>query len=152
VSNDSEYPERLRELLDTIDTITDVDERSALLIDFAERFKSVPPTVAQRPYPESHRVSFCESEAYVWGFPQADGTLKFHFAVENPSGVSARALAAILEKTASGAPLRQVAAIGPEIVARVFRQNISMGKGMGLGAMVQMVRSLAAGRGRSPKP
>lgn len=147
----AEYPDRLRELLETFDTINDVDERSALLIDFAERFKPVPPTVAQRPYPESHRVPFCESEAYIWGIPRPDGTLTFHFAVENPSGVSARALAAILEKTASGAPLYQVAAIGPEIVSRIFRQNISMGKGMGLGSMVQMVQSLATVRVRSPK-
>lgn len=138
------YPEKLRELLETFDAITDVDERSALLIDLAEGFKSVSPAVAQRPFDESHRVPFCESEAFVWAIPQSDGTLRFSFAVENPSGVSARALAAILEKTASGAPAEQVAAIGPEIVSRIFRQNISMGKGMGLGGMVQMVQGLAA--------
>ena len=55
----------------------------------------------------------CESEAYVWAVPNADGTLELHFAVENPSGVSAKALAAILQK-----PLRvagaEVAAIDPE--------------------------------------
>ena len=144
MSGDSQYPEKLREILETFDAIKDMDERSSLLIDFAEGFKPVPPTIAPRPYPESHRVPYCESEAYVWGTPRPDGTLTFYFAVENPSGVSARALAAILAKTVSGAPLQQVAAIGPEIVERLFRQNISMGKGMGLGAMVRMVQALAA--------
>ena len=126
-----------------------MDQRAALLIDFAERFKSVPDPVARRPFHPSHRVPFCESEAYVWAIPREDGTLTFHFAVENPSGVSARALAAILGKSVSGAPLDQVAAITPEIIPRIFRQNISMGKGMGLGGMVQMVRDLASARLRS---
>jgi sulfur transfer protein SufE len=143
VSNGEQYPEKLRELLETFDSIRNLDERSSLLIDFAEGFKPVPASIASRPYPATHRVPFCESEAYVWGVPRPDGTLTFHFAVENPSGISARALAAILAKTLSGAPLRQAAAIGPEIVERIFRQNISMGKGMGLGGMVRMVQSLA---------
>ena len=34
--------------------------------------------------------------------------------------------------------------MSPEIVEQIFRQNISMGKGMGLMAMVNAVRALAA--------
>ena len=48
------------------------------------------------PYPQ------CESDAYVWALKKPDDTLKLYFAVENPSGVSAKALAAILDKTLSG--------------------------------------------------
>jgi sulfur transfer protein SufE len=72
-----------------------------------------------------------------------DGGLQFYFAVENPSGVSARALAAILDKTVSGLPPEEVAAIDTAIVERIFRRNISMGKGMGLMSMVDAVRALA---------
>jgi cysteine desulfuration protein SufE len=88
-------------------------------------------------------VPFCESEAFVWAEKRDDGTAKFHFAVENPSGVSAKALAYILDRTLSGAPLEQVMRISPDIVSTIFRQNISMGKGMGLMAMVQTVQKLA---------
>ena len=63
--------------------------------------------------------------------------------MENPSGVSAKALAAILDKTLSGLPAAEVAKVDPEIVERLFRQNISMGKGMGLMSMVQAVQALA---------
>jgi len=72
-----------------------------------------------------------------------DGTLKLYFAVENPSGISAKALATILDKTLSGLPAEDVAQITPDLVEAIFRQNISMGKGMGLMSMVQAVRALA---------
>jgi cysteine desulfuration protein SufE len=88
-------------------------------------------------------VPQCESDAYVWAVKAPDGTLKLHFAVENPSGVSARALAAILDRTLSGLPASDIARIDSAIVERIFRQNISMGKGLGLMSMVEAVRTLA---------
>lgn len=63
--------------------------------------------------------------------------------MENPSGVSAKALGAILDRTLSGLPAGEIATITPDLVEGIFRQNISMGKGMGLMSMVQAVRSLA---------
>jgi sulfur transfer protein SufE len=69
--------------------------------------------------------------------------VRLAFAVENPSGVSAKALAAILESTLSGLSPEEIASVDPEIVEQIFRQNISMGKGMGLMSMVQAVRALA---------
>ena len=66
-----------------------------------------------------------------------------HFAVENPSGISARALATILDKSLSGLPAAEIATVDCDIVERIFRRNISMGKGMGLMAMVDAVRTLA---------
>jgi sulfur transfer protein SufE len=83
---------------------------------------------------------------------QPDGTLSLHFAVENPSGVSARALAAILERTLSGLTPADIAVVDSRIVERIFRQNISMGKGMGLMAMVEAVRALANRAASSSMP
>jgi cysteine desulfuration protein SufE len=104
----------------------------------------VPPEVARRPFDPSHQVPQCESDAYAWATKRPDGTLALHFAVENPSGISAKALAAILEKTLSGLTPAEIEGVSPEIVEQIFRQNISMGKGMGLMGMVNAVRALAA--------
>jgi cysteine desulfuration protein SufE len=122
---------------------SDQTERAQLLIGYSDQFKPVPPEVATRPYDKTHQIPQCESDAYAWVVPQPDGTLKLHFAVENPSGISARALATILDKTLSGLPPEDVARVSPEIVERIFRQNISMGKGMGLMSMVLAVQTLA---------
>jgi cysteine desulfuration protein SufE len=135
--------DRLGEILESFDGITDQDERAMVLIGYADRFREVPPEVARRPFPEDHRVEYCESEAYVWLLPRPDGTVKLHFAVENPSGISAKALAAILEESLSGLTPEVVATVSTDILARIFRQNISMGKGMGLTGIVQTVQRLA---------
>jgi cysteine desulfuration protein SufE len=135
--------DRLDQLLETFDLFPDPADRTNLLLDYADRFREVPPDVATRPFPESHHVPQCESDAYVWALKNPDGTLKLHFAVENPSGVSARALATILDRTLSGLPAKDIATVDCGIVERIFRRNISMGKGMGLMAMVDAVRLLA---------
>lgn len=118
-------------------------ERTELLLSYADKFREVPASVAVRPFDRSALVPHCESEAYVWAVPNPDGTLKLHFAVENPSGISAKALAAILDRTLSGQPPEEIAKVDPGIVEKIFRQNISMGKGMGLMSMVQRVQQLA---------
>jgi cysteine desulfuration protein SufE len=135
--------DRLDQLLETFDLFPDPADRTNLLLDYADKFREVPPDVATRPFPESHHVPQCESDAYVWAIKHPDGTLKLHFAVENPSGVSARALATILDRTLSGLPANDIATVDCGIVERIFRRNISMGKGMGLMAMVDAVRLLA---------
>jgi cysteine desulfuration protein SufE len=141
-------PPPLQKLLDTFALFPDPADRTDLLLDYADQFKEVPPEVARRPFDKSHQVPQCESDAYVWAVKNPDGTLKLHFAVENPSGVSAKALAAILDRTLSGRRPEEIEAISPEIVEQIFRQHISMGKGMGLMGMVNAVRALAA-RARS---
>jgi len=135
--------DRLSHLLETFDLFTDAADRANLLLSYSEQFKEVPPEIATRPFPESRQVPQCESDAYVWAIPQPDGTLKLYFAVENPAGVSARALATILDRSLSGLPPEQIAQVNCDIVERIFRQNISMGKGMGLMSMVEAVRRLA---------
>jgi cysteine desulfuration protein SufE len=136
-------PGSLRDVLDAFALLDDPVDRANLLISFADQFTPVPPDVATPPYPKDHLVPYCESEAYVWLVPRRDGTVTLHFAVENPSGISAKALASILASTLSGLTPEAVEQVSPDIVEQIFRQNISMGKGMGLMAMVQAVQALA---------
>lgn len=132
-------PAPLRELLEMLRLVPDRSERIQMLIDIAGRFREVSPEVARRPFPENHRVPACESEAFMWATENPDGTLQFHFAVENPQGISAKAMAAILDDTLSGQPLEQVAAVGQDVVYDIFGRELSMGKSMGLMGMVAMV-------------
>ena len=142
-------PERLETWLATMESL-DRPDRIQMLIDVAGRFPSVPPRIAQRPYPAERRVPGCESEAYVWAEPKPDGTLTYYFAVENPQGISAMALAAILGNTLSGAPLEKVAAIPADVVFRIFGRELSMGKSLGLMGMVNMVRAAARQQLQAP--
>src|ERR1700761_540607 len=107
-------------------------DRVEMRIDMSKSYQHVPERIARRPYPAERRVPGCESEAYVWSEPLPDGTLKYYFAVENPQGISAMALAAILGKTLSGVPLDDVLAVPADIVYRIFGRELSMGKSMGL--------------------
>ena len=136
-------PRKLADLLDALKLLTDRGERIQLLIGIADRFRRVPESVAARPYPEEHRVPGCESQAYVWAVELPEGTLKFHFAVENPQGISAMATSVILDETLSGAPLEQVARVPREIIYDIFGSELSMGKSMGLMGIVSMVQNFA---------
>ena len=136
-------PEKLTNTLGALDLIEDRSERIQMLIDIAGRFKEVPPQIARRPFPKEAQVPACESEAYVFTEERPDGTLDFHFAVENPQGISAKAMAVLLDDTLSGAPPAEVAQVPQDIVYRVFGRELSMGKSMGLMSMVGMVAALA---------
>lgn len=136
----SAIPERLRAFLDTLALLEDRNDRIQFLIDVAERFREVPERVARRPFDEAHRVPHCESEAFVWAEPREDGSLDFYFAVENPQGISAKAMAAILGETLSGAPLDQVAAVPGDLPFSIFGRELSMGKSMGLTSMLGKVQ------------
>ena len=131
-------------LQDVVEDFKFVDraERAELLIEFADKFESVPEEIATRPFSKEHHVTRCESDAYVWANENPDGTLKYYFAVENPQGLSAKALAAILDQTLSGAPLDQVLDVEPTIVFDLFGKDLSMGKGAGLTSMVGLVKAL----------
>jgi cysteine desulfuration protein SufE len=139
-------PEKLTETLEALEMVPDRNERIQLLIDIAGRFEEVPPRLARRPFAEEHRVPACESEAYVFGEERPDGTLDFHFAVENPQGISAKAMAVILGEALSGAPPGQVAEVPQDVVYKVFGHELSMGKSMGLMGMVGMVAAIAKKR------
>ncbi len=98
-----------------IDTFQMFDpaDRTSMLLSYADQFKEVPASIATRPFPKSHQIPQC------------------------------KALAAILDKTLSGLPASEIATINADIVEKLFRQNISMGKGIGLMSMVQAVQALA---------
>ena len=136
-------PPRLRATVELFTGITDRNERIQALIDIAKGFRDVPPHIATRPFDPAHRVPHCESDVYIWAEPNPDSTLAFHFAVENPQGIAARAAASILKRGLDGQPLETVAAVPPDIMYDIFGRELSMGKNMGLTAMVNTVRALA---------
>lgn len=146
MSDFSKYPEALRDVLETFrDNPTD---RNAMLIEYSDQFISVPERIAQRPFPEEHRVPHCESDSYVFvektGEQDGVPVLKFHYAVENPFGVSARALAAIFDSTINNLPATQIASMPIEdLVPTLFTKNISMGKGQGLLGIAAMTKAFA---------
>jgi cysteine desulfuration protein SufE len=142
----AEYPPKLRKLLGRIGGIADRQERIQLLIDVSKRYRRVSEAIARPPYGDEHKVPACESEAYVFPVPNDDGSLTFHFAVDNPQGISAMAMAAILGDTLSGVPLDQVAAVPTDLVYDLFGNELSMGKNMGLMGMVGMVTGYARER------
>ncbi len=137
------YPLRLAELVDTLALMPDRLGRIDLLIDVADRFHDLPERIARRPFAKDHQVPACESEAYLWAEKLDGDRLKFHFAVENPQGISAKAMAVILDESLSGAPLEEIAQVSSDVVYDVFGRELSMGKSMGLMGMVAMVQSSA---------
>lgn len=146
MTDTSNYPLSLQTVLDDFSWIIERRERYDMLLYYADQFEPVPERVAAPPYPESHRVPACESEAYVWLDERPDGTLDPHFAVENPQGLSAMALGAILEQTLTGQPAEVIVRVSPEIVFDLFGDDLSMGKGQGLTSMVAMLQAFARQR------
>jgi cysteine desulfuration protein SufE len=144
----ADFPEKLAEVVDDMESITDRNERVDMLIETADRFGEVrvPPEIATKPYPEAHRAPSCESEAFVWAVDQPDGTLKFYFDVLNPQGLSAMAMSVILGDTLSGQPIEQVASVPTDIVFRIFGKELSMGKGAGLMGILSLVQNEARRR------
>lgn len=147
----ADIPEKLAELLEDFAFIADRSERADLLIEMADKFESVPERIAVRPFPEEHHVQRCESDAYVWAEDQPDGTLKYHYAVENPQGLSAKAMAVILEETLSGAPVEQIANVPVDIIFDIFGKDLSMGKGQGLMGMLAMTKHYAREKAETKK-
>lgn len=147
MSDFAKYPEALRDVLLAFQD--NPNDRNAMLIEYSDQFQGVPDNIAQRPYPEEHRVPHCESESYVFVEPQPkDATgktpLKFHYAVENPFGVSARALSAIFNSTIDGLSADEIATMPiDDIVTTLFGKNISMGKGQGLMGIAAMTKAFA---------
>lgn len=137
------YPPKIQEVIDTLALFPDRTDRIQYLISLAEGFREVSPEVAERPFPEEHRVPQCESEAFVWAERRDDGALDFHFAVENPQGISAKAFGAILQRGLSGEDPGTVAEVPGELVYDIFGRELSMGKNLGLLGMLQMCHAYA---------
>ena len=134
------FPPKVEQLLEDLSYFEDRMERFQALIEFADRFVEVPERIATRPFPESHRAPRCDSEAYVWTEPLDSGKFRYHFAVENPQGISAKAMAVILDECLSGEEPEQAMDLSHDVVFAIFGKEISMGKGQGLMGMVDLVR------------
>lgn len=118
----------------------DRQDRIDALISVAERFVNEPN------HPEEARVPGCESEAFVWSETAPNGMMNLHFAVENPQGISAMALATLLKEVTAGASIPSIAEIPESVVFELFGDELSMGKTMGLTGMVKMVAGEAKKR------
>ena len=140
---DMSEPDKIARFLDLIHSAETRHDRIELLIGIADRFQEVPSDVAERPYDSHFLVPHCESDVYFWPVDLTDGTLDFHFAVENPQGISARAMAVILREGLAGESLED------DLPLEIFGHELSMGKSMGLNSMVSMVRLAAEKRIRS---
>lgn len=147
-------PERLNKILSRIRSAGTRAARIHILVGIARRYRGVPEHVAKPPYAPEHQIPGCESRVFWFTEPRPDGTLDYHYAVENPHGISAMALAVILREALSGAPLEQVAAISTDVVYEIFGSDISMRRSMGLQGMVGVSvaaarqASMQGGRGR----
>jgi len=140
----SELPPKLQGFLDTLAMFEDRADRIQLLIDVADRFREVPTEIATRPFDPDHEVQHCESGAFVWVETGDDG-LHYHFAVENPQGISAKAMAVILKEALDGLPLEAALAVPQDLPYDVFGKELSMGKSMGLTSLVALTQKHAQG-------
>ncbi len=131
----------LQGLLALAETLDSVDraERIETLTDYARRYEPIPESVVGRPYPEGAKVPGCESEVYAFFLPGRG----IRFAVENRQGVSAMALAAILQEHFEGPSATEIRNVSDEIVYRLFGRELSMGKSLGLMNMVATAKALA---------
>lgn len=136
-------PPKLKKLLDLFSMLLTEQERIDFLISYSDKFRENPDDAAQMI--EGNSVPFCESGVYVWSKEQPDRTLKFYFSVQNPQGISAKALTVILDQTLSGEKPEVVVNTPDDLVYKIFGQSLSMGKNMGLSGIVQMVKRKAKG-------
>ncbi len=146
------YPQAIQEIVDLLRALDDRTERIQVLVSLAERFRDVSPETAIRPFEESRRVPGCESDAFVWVKAVGDNMF-VEFAVENPQGVSAKALATVLKLGLDGQPIEAADQLDDELVFTLFGSGLSMGKNLGLTNMVRAVRHQAVSLHRqSPRP
>lgn len=134
---------KLSSLTNELSMIDDRELRADLLIEFAEKYKVASPDVAKTPYPPENKVPACESDAYVWVTKEDSGALYPHFVVQNPQGISAKALAAVITEALAGTTKDAYKELDDSLVDKVFGRTISMGKGQGLMGMIRLVKFLA---------
>lgn len=129
-------PHALQSVLDDLAFFPDRQERIETLIAYSDEYKH--PSHEDFPRLESQKVPGCESEVFV---RRHNG--EFQFAVDNPQGISAMALAAILASSLNGASKEDIEAIPDETVLTIFGNELSMGKNLGLTNMVRICKFLA---------
>lgn len=134
-------PVKLQEVLEIFEETLERDERSELLLYWAEKFKEVPDSIMKRPFQEKFRVPSCESQAFVFSQPNGKDSLNFYFAVENPQGISAKSVCALIQETVSGAPVEEILCLDPEIIFKLFgRKQLGIARSEGLRAIIKIVK------------
>ena len=139
---ESTLPDKLADLVQEL-SLTDQETRAEILIELSDDFRQVSTVIASAPYPEQSRVPGCESEVFIFAVERNDVGYDFHFAIENPQGISAMAMATIIQETLNGVPGEQIRAIPNDVAYQIFGRTLSMGKGQGLMGMIAMVKQLA---------
>lgn len=134
-------PARLSEIVQDFASMPGRAERIDALISISKEFEN--PSPEEFPRSESARVPGCESEVFIVQERTENG-LAFRIAVDNPQGISAMALARILQDGTSEATAAEISKISDSIVFDIFGSELSMGKSLGLTGMVRMVAALAA--------
>ncbi len=135
------YPKPLQERLDDLSLFPDRADRIDALVEIGAEYRNFTPE--EVPRSAENRVPGCESEVFFAADPQPDGTQKYKFAVDNPQGISAMALAQMLQSL-SGQSRRDVADIDEGVVFEIFGRELSMGKSLGLVNMVRMLKTAAS--------
>ncbi|MBC8065190.1 MAG: SufE family protein [Chlorobia bacterium] len=131
------YPAKLQEFLDDLAMFPDRADRIDALISIGQRFKN--PDEETVPRTPQTRVPGCESEVFVASKPEGQGR-RFLFGVDNPQGISAMALAQILDESLTAQPPSEVEMVSEDVVYDIFGKELSMGKSLGLTNMVRMVK------------
>lgn len=130
--------------MDLLAMFPERNDRINALLSMADRYRPVPETIAERPYPEDKKAPACESEAYVWVTADDNGNLQLNFAIENPQGMSARVLSVILQEGLTGRPPLEAASVPEDLVYDIFGRELSMGKTAGLMGIIQQVKAQAS--------
>ena len=133
-------PAKLQEYLDDLAIFTDRQDHIEYLIALADDYKH--PDALAFVRSDLKKVPGCESEVFIESAP-AGSSVQYRFAVDNPQGISAMAMAVILQDSLSGAPKEQIAEVPEDVVFKIFGNELSMGKNLGLTNMVRIVKRLA---------
>lgn len=136
-------PPKLQQTLDDLALFPDRSGRIEHLIEIADDYRPAPVDEFPRPNPEENRVPGCESEVFVYTLLDKNNRLRLEFAVENPQGISAMALAAILKDALDGEPIQTLDQVPEDLPYLVFGRELSMGKSMGLTNLVRLIKSQA---------
>ena len=133
-------PTKLQEYLDTLAMFPDRQDRIETLIGFADEYQH--PTGEAFPRDEKSKVPGCESEVYV-RLTKTEDRFSFGYVVDNPQGISAMAMAAILTAGLENCTVQEINAIDDQIVFEIFGNELSMGKNLGLTNMLRVSKHLA---------
>lgn len=134
-------PSKLQEYLDDLAMFSDRQERIEYLIALADEYRH--PDHATFVRADDKKVPGCESEVFIKASSVGD-SIEYRFAVDNPQGISAMAMAVILQTSLSGVPKEEILSVDEDIVLKIFGNELSMGKNLGLTNMVRIVKRFAA--------